>query len=140
MCPGQAFAFIRVFVLDLNCPYFRAMSADALRSREAAASEMFDDFPSGESQTSIQTTAISAGNPNVRDLFKRLGKLMKAEQSKWWEQRSLSRYLEVRRIPRGLRIMLAPCYENPDPRMLAEWADCNLESSRKLVEIFCQIC
>lgn len=104
------------------------MSADALRSRDLAASEMFDDSPSGESSINVQSNATQSGNPNVRDLFKRLEKLMKAEQSKWWEHKSLSRYLEVGRIPRGLRIMLAPSYENPDTNMLAEWADCNLES------------
>lgn len=111
------------------------MSADALRSREEADNELFDDSPAGESSLVVQATAIRAGSSNIRDMFKRLEKLMRAEQSKWWEHRLLSRYLEVGRIPRGLRIMLAPSYENPVPNTLAEWEDCNLESSRKLVII-----
>lgn len=57
------------------------MAADALRSREVAANEMFHDSPNSNIQINVQTSAIQEGNTNTRDLFKTLEKLMTSEQS-----------------------------------------------------------
>lgn len=55
--------------------------------------------------------------------FNNLERLHEREVRKWWEVTSPQNYAEVGRVPRGLRIYTVPAYENPDPQLLAEWAE-----------------
>ncbi|XP_078541431.1 uncharacterized protein LOC144826808 [Lissotriton helveticus] len=114
------------------------MSADTLRGRMEMSKGMFSDPPAGESTTSPILNAAPEQRSEIKELFKRLEKCSKGEQAKWWEFTSLSGYLEVGRVPRGLRTVLAPSYEDPDPQMLADWAQCNFENSKRLMGILVQ--
>ncbi|XP_078509697.1 uncharacterized protein LOC144769461 [Lissotriton helveticus] len=110
-------------------------AADVVRNREEAAIGMFDNAPIVDNDPKGLVTPLNTGTNAMKELFKKLEKAMRAEQSKWWEKKSLSRYLEVGRAPRGLRSLLAPSFENPDPEMLIEWAGCNLDYSSGLLKI-----
>ena len=62
-------------------------------------------------------------------------KIHKQEQSKWWEAVSLQKYLEVGRVPRGLRIFTTPTYENPNPAMLQKWSENSSKCTTGMLEI-----
>lgn len=67
--------------------------------------------------------------------FGKLKHLYECEIRKWWEATSLQNYIEVQRIPRGLRIYTIPAYENPDPKLLDEWAAYTTEMSVGMLKI-----
>ncbi|KAJ1177178.1 hypothetical protein NDU88_002440 [Pleurodeles waltl] len=71
----------------------------------------------------------------LQTLYDKMEKLHRKELSKWWEVESLQRYIEVGRVPRGLRIYTIPTYEDPDPEMLEEWAENSKQSSLNMMRI-----
>ncbi|XP_078503145.1 olfactory receptor 5AP2-like [Lissotriton helveticus] len=106
---------------------------------------LFLNKPTLESSELPATSAAAHDKPDIHgntstdtlsNKIKALEKKSHQEQSKWWEARSLQKYAEVNRIPRGLRILTSPTYENPNPELMREWADNNLEASRRSVLIF----
>ncbi|KAJ1115587.1 hypothetical protein NDU88_003809 [Pleurodeles waltl] len=58
-----------------------------------------------------------------------------AFQSKYCKTTSLQKYLEVDRVPMGLRIYTALFYENPDPKLPEEWAEYKTASTKGMVKM-----
>lgn len=110
------------------------MSAAEVKEREEAALQIFDDACASTSSASAAVRVISKST-DLAWRLKWLEKLQRMELSKWWESKSLQRYLEVQRVPRGLQIMVAPSYEEPNPDMLSEWAANNNDASRRMLAI-----
>ncbi|KAJ1101388.1 hypothetical protein NDU88_006456 [Pleurodeles waltl] len=82
-----------------------------------------DNFVNGGSELKLQL------------LHEKMEKLLRKEISKWWEIESLQKYIDVERVPRGLRIYTIPTYEDPDPDMLEEWAKNSKNSSLNMMKI-----
>ena len=104
-------------------------------ARQAIADALFSEIPTaidlmGENRSKNQTETKS-----WKSECWRLEKLKEKELRKWWEATSLKKYLEVERIPRGLRIFTVPSYENPDPLMLKAWREHTHRSSLGMLEI-----
>ena len=101
--------------------------------RKEEASKLFEE--------NVATTAQSGkanGPPEASSLifkYNHLEKLYKSEQNKWWEANSLQKYLDVGRVPRGLRIFTSPSYDNPNPRMLADWSANSARCTTGMLEI-----
>ena len=99
-------------------------------SREQRAQEIFDD---GNKAAEYQT-----GNGNLlrdtKNLIRDLEKLRILEVNKWWEKITLTKYLEYKRIPRGLRILLLPTLNDLGPDLVKRWQTDTTDCSFKLME------
>ena len=102
------------------------MSSDQLR--QAAADALFDEIQAVSDVTATSSNDIVSGITWKNNCWK-LEKLKEKELRKWWEATSLQKYVDVGRIPRGLRIFTVPSYENPDPLMLKLWREHTHKSS-----------
>ena len=101
--------------------------------RKEEASKLFEDYDSA----TVQPGTVQ-GPPEALSLiskYNQLEKLYKNEQNKWWEATSLQKYLDIGRVPRGLRIFTSPTYENPNPRMLADWSANSARCTTGMLEI-----
>lgn len=97
------------------------MSAEAVCARAIEAEELFGNIPAGPiGPRSIPSSNEAQENITMKSVFKELGKNKRLEITKWWEHYSLNKYADVGRVPRGLRIMLAPSFDKPNPLMLKE--------------------
>ena len=95
------------------------MAAKFETKRREEANKIFTDVE--ESSDAYVACNQDASTRTLSQKYHKLEKLYKNEQSKWWEAVSLQKYLDVGRVPRGLRIFRSPTYENPNPQMLKEW-------------------
>lgn len=92
-----------------------------LVKRCEAAEKMFDKCSGGMSEEA--TTGEANKDPSKAQLWDRLLKASKIEQNKWWDLTTLQKYIDVGRIPRGLRIFITPTFNDPDPELVTEWAE-----------------
>lgn len=105
-----------------------------IKEREDAANAVFDEKAVNTSarkkgpETSTQEVTLQVQK-------RKFEKLKRTKVSKWWEVKSLEIYLAVGRVPRGLRVLIALTFENPDPEMLQEWAVNSAESSNNMMRI-----
>ncbi|KAJ1217750.1 hypothetical protein NDU88_005340 [Pleurodeles waltl] len=60
--------------------------------------------------------------------FQKFEKLKKQELARWWDGITLQKYLDNKKIPRGLRILIFPTYEDLDDEALKDWED-NLQNA-----------
>ena len=108
------------------------MSTD--QTRQAVADKLFEDAQMLITAIDGELTKTVAGSTWKNQCWK-LEKLKEKELRKWWEATSLQKYMDVARIPRGLRIFTVPTYENPDPLMLKAWREHTHKSSLGMLEI-----
>lgn len=95
---------------------------EAIRKQLDVARSLFDEkvgdmigVPAGSS-----TTEGGETRSLKQDLF-RLEKLCRKEINRSWKVIYLDNYIEVGRVPRGLRIRITLTYQNPSPKLLEEW-------------------
>ncbi|KAJ1205978.1 hypothetical protein NDU88_001396 [Pleurodeles waltl] len=67
--------------------------------------------------------------------FIRLERLRKQELSRWWDFTILQKYMENNQIPRGLRVILFPSFDDLSPDLLKEWEDLLVTSSYGMMDI-----
>lgn len=60
--------------------------------------------------------------------FIKLERLKKQELSRWWDGVTLQQYIENKKVPRGLRILIFPTFEDLSSDLLCEW-EANLEGA-----------
>lgn len=100
--------------------------------RQEAALDVFKKRP-------LSGAMSNPGDPRVSTTlsaqFASLERLHEHEVRKWWEVTSLQNYVAVGRVPRGIRIYTVPAYENPDPKLLAEWAEHTADSCKGMLLI-----
>ncbi|KAJ1163502.1 hypothetical protein NDU88_003960 [Pleurodeles waltl] len=106
---------------------------DMYENRKARAELVF--LKSNTSETTPLSGDKTEGRADIYGTFNELEKVKKKELNKWWECKSLNRYLEAEIIPRGLRIFIMPTYEDPHPDLLKEWAAHNALSSAGMMKI-----
>lgn len=103
--------------------------------RNEAASKIFEtrDITNNEESG----TVINNGNTtsSKKQLWDRLWKALKTEQNKWWEATTLQKYIDVKCIPRGLRIFITPTFHDPDPELVTEWINNNHECSPTMLRL-----
>ncbi|KAJ1140439.1 hypothetical protein NDU88_006791 [Pleurodeles waltl] len=85
-------------------------------NRDTLAAELFSRKPQAP-RTSDQTPT----KEGLRQKFIKLERLRKQELARWWDITTLKRYLELKQIPRGLRVIIFPSFEDLDPDLLGEW-------------------
>ena len=71
------------------------------------------------------TTRGTGGNlqKSVLDLVHDLEKARIMEVNKWWEKVTLTKYIEYKHIPRGLRILLMPTLNDLGPDLIKKMAN-----------------
>ncbi|XP_078524347.1 uncharacterized protein LOC144797570 [Lissotriton helveticus] len=100
--------------------------------RKEAASKLFTKTEGGvESNEKTLTKKVD----DVKKMWDALWKILKKEQSKWWEATALAKYVECNRIPRGLRIFIIPTFQQPDPELIGEWMTNNYACSMNMLNI-----
>ncbi|KAJ1141179.1 hypothetical protein NDU88_007514 [Pleurodeles waltl] len=99
-----------------------SLAADVMEHKLKAAQIFSDSSTSIKEKNKINGQLKTDNEEDIYTLMKTLEKLRKIELNKWLESESLQRYLEVGRVPRGLRILITSTYENPNLEMLKEWA------------------
>ncbi|KAJ1113455.1 hypothetical protein NDU88_001700 [Pleurodeles waltl] len=67
--------------------------------------------------------------------FMTLEKLKKQELAKWWDGATLKKYMENKRIPRGLHIFIFPNFEDLEADLLQESEEGLHEASYKMMNI-----
>ncbi|XP_053575159.1 GATA zinc finger domain-containing protein 14-like [Bombina bombina] len=70
----------------------------------------------------------------MRDLFYLLEEELNKEHRHWWDLTALEKYIEVKYVPRGLRI-LKHCSFKDDPALLQKWYEALNECSFNLIKI-----
>ncbi|KAJ1099086.1 hypothetical protein NDU88_004190 [Pleurodeles waltl] len=85
-------------------------------NRDVLAAELF-------SKKSLAAHTLNPTPPKegLKHKFIKLERLKKQELARWWDITTLKRYLELKQIPRGLRVIIFPSFEDLDPDLLGEW-------------------
>ncbi|KAJ1163039.1 hypothetical protein NDU88_003502 [Pleurodeles waltl] len=85
-------------------------------NRDTLAAELFSKKP-------LTTRVINPIPPKegLKHKFIKLERLRKQELARWWDITTLKRYLEIKQVPRGLRVIIFPSFEDLDPDLLGEW-------------------
>ncbi|KAJ1140914.1 hypothetical protein NDU88_007251 [Pleurodeles waltl] len=99
-------------------------------NRDTLAAELFSRKPLA-SRTTDSTTA----KEGLRQKFIKLERLRKQELARWWDITTLKRYLELKQVPRGLRVIIFPSFEDLDPDLLGEWEHLISSTSFSMINI-----
>ncbi|XP_069502831.1 uncharacterized protein [Ambystoma mexicanum] len=79
------------------------------------------------------TTKPDSNNTSLRQLFLTQEKLLKQELTCWWEIKSLDKYLQIGRIPRGLRVCIFPPFEDDDIEEIKDWEQLLTTTSNEMI-------
>ncbi|KAJ1082733.1 hypothetical protein NDU88_002898 [Pleurodeles waltl] len=85
-------------------------------NRDTLAAELFARTP-----TSSSTSITTNRKEGLRQKFIKLERLTKQELARWWDATTLKRYIELKQVPRGLRVIIFPSFDDLDPDLLGEW-------------------
>lgn len=69
-----------------------------------------------------------SGVSGLRAMFVKLERLKKQELSRWWDGITLQQYIDNKKTPRGLGILIFPTFEDLSDELLKEW-EANLEGA-----------
>ncbi|KAM8945703.1 myocardin [Pelodytes ibericus] len=84
-------------------------------------------FMEGECEMGLDT--------DLYTLFRDLEKATNKELRLWWDIVTLEKYIEVQRIPRGLRLKKVPFFIKDDEKLETDWNSTLTECSMKLMQI-----
>ncbi|KAJ1140134.1 hypothetical protein NDU88_006494 [Pleurodeles waltl] len=87
------------------------------------------------SNNSMAAISPPTRNEGLKFKFIKLERLRKQELSRWWDYTTLLRYIDNKQIPRGLRIILFPSFEDLCPDLLKEWEQLLITSSYSMMDI-----
>ncbi|KAJ1193845.1 hypothetical protein NDU88_003141 [Pleurodeles waltl] len=100
-------------------------------NREALLGDLFS-----KNITRSKTQCTNMTNKDgLKVKFMAFEKLKKQELAKWWDGATLKKYIENKRIPRGLRILIFPNFEDLEVDLLQEWEEGLHEASYKMLNI-----
>ncbi|KAJ1148253.1 hypothetical protein NDU88_001090 [Pleurodeles waltl] len=99
-------------------------------NRDTLAAELFSRKP-----LAPRTTDSTTAKEGLRQKFIRLERLRKQELARWWDITTLKRYLELKQVPRGLRVIIFPSFEDLDPDLLGEWEHLISSTSFSMINI-----
>ncbi|XP_056409872.1 uncharacterized protein LOC130335126 [Hyla sarda] len=92
-------------------------------SRDAKAQTVFNDFV---------TTTVNVVPPDMLAITRQLENLMIKETKTWWDNKTLTTYLEKNIVPRGLRLKKRPI-KTYSQGFITKWDSALLECSAKLM-------
>lgn len=95
--------------------------------REEMAQDLF-----GTSSSNASILHKTPVTTSLKTLFLRLERLKKQELSRWWDGGTLPQYLNNKKVPRGLRILIFPTFEDLSVNLLNEWEG-NLENASQIM-------
>lgn len=84
--------------------------------RQELAQDLFSSSPK-----SGVTTSGTPRTDGLKSKFQRLEKLKKQQLSRWWDGTTLAKYMKNEKIPKGLRILIFPTFEDLDQDSLKNW-------------------
>ncbi|KAJ1089792.1 hypothetical protein NDU88_002936 [Pleurodeles waltl] len=99
-------------------------------NRDSLAAEVFSRKP-----LAARTTDLTPSKEGLRQKFIKLERLKKQELARWWDITTLKRYLELKQVPRGLRVIIFPSFEDLDPDLLGEWEHLISSTSFSMINI-----
>ncbi|KAJ1172574.1 hypothetical protein NDU88_004419 [Pleurodeles waltl] len=99
-------------------------------NRDTLAAELFSRKP-----LAARTTDSTTAKEGLRQKFIKLERLRKQELARWWDITTLKRYLELKQVPRGLRVIIFPSFEDLDPDLLGEWEHLISSTSFSMINI-----
>ncbi|KAJ1188079.1 hypothetical protein NDU88_004844 [Pleurodeles waltl] len=99
-------------------------------NRDTLAAELFSKKP-----LAPRTTDPTPSTQGLRQKFIKLERLRKQELARWWDITTLKRYLEIKQVPRGLRVIIFPSFEDLDPDLLGEWEHLISSTSFSMINI-----
>ncbi|KAJ1203140.1 hypothetical protein NDU88_006934 [Pleurodeles waltl] len=99
-------------------------------NRDTLAAELFS-MKSPVPRTADHTPT----KEGLRQKFIKLERLRKQELARWWDITTLKRYLELKQVPRGLRVIIFPSFEDLDPDLLGEWEHLISSTSFSMINI-----
>ncbi|KAJ1185022.1 hypothetical protein NDU88_001818 [Pleurodeles waltl] len=102
--------------------------------RTATAAEIFNEAISSPNPNG-KNGGVAQSHGGVKMKLREWEKLYRKEINKWWELFTLRKYIEVNRIPRGLRIGIMPSHQDASSALLEEWGAHILDSSKGFVLI-----
>ncbi|KAJ1216613.1 hypothetical protein NDU88_004214 [Pleurodeles waltl] len=85
-------------------------------NRDTLAAELFARTP-----TSSSISITTNSKEGLRQKCIKLERLKKQELARWWDATTLKRYIELKQVPRGLRVIIFPSFDDLDPDLLGEW-------------------
>ncbi|KAJ1135369.1 hypothetical protein NDU88_001809 [Pleurodeles waltl] len=85
-------------------------------NRDTLAAELF-----AKKMISPHTGTNSPSKEGLKHRFIKLETLKKQELARWWDVTTLKHYLELKQVPRGLRVIIFPTFDDLDPDLLGEW-------------------
>ncbi|KAJ1092201.1 hypothetical protein NDU88_005313 [Pleurodeles waltl] len=99
-------------------------------NRDLLAAELFSKKP-----PAAHTANSTPPKEGLRHKCIKLERLRKQELARWWDITNLKRYLELKQIPRGLRVIIFPSFEDLDPDLLGEWEHLISSTSFSMINI-----
>ncbi|KAJ1155887.1 hypothetical protein NDU88_008612 [Pleurodeles waltl] len=99
-------------------------------NRDTLAAELFSKKP----LASRTTNSVSLKEGLIQKFIK-LERLRKQELARWWDITTLKRYLELKQVPTGLRVIIFPSFEDLDPDLLGEWEHLISSTSFSMINI-----
>ncbi|KAJ1191732.1 hypothetical protein NDU88_001048 [Pleurodeles waltl] len=99
-------------------------------NRDTLAAELFSKKP-----LVPRTIDPTPSKEGLRQKFIKLERLRKQELARWWDITTLKRYLELKQVPRGLRVIIFPSFEDLDPDLLGEWEHLISSTSFSMINI-----
>ncbi|KAJ1084898.1 hypothetical protein NDU88_005038 [Pleurodeles waltl] len=121
--PGRGERLVRARHTLLNMAFFDD-------NRDTLAAELFSKKP-----LAPRTTDPTPSTQGLRQKFIKLERLRKQELARWWDITTLKRYLEIKQVPRGLRVIIFPSFEDLDPDLLGEWEHLISSTSFSMINI-----
>lgn len=103
--------------------------------RKALADKLFTNISMTKRESQNENVNSENDTQNKKQLWDRLWRALKQEQSKWWEATTLQKYMDCVWVPRGLRIFVTPTFLNPDPDLIEEWAMNNHNCSTIMLKL-----
>ncbi|KAJ1192262.1 hypothetical protein NDU88_001574 [Pleurodeles waltl] len=100
-------------------------------NREALLDDLFAKSTKGF-KIQLQGTFNKSG---LKSKVWTLEKLKKQELAKWWDGATLKRYIQNKRIPKGLRIQIFPNFRGLEADLLQDWEDGLYDASYKMMAI-----
>ncbi|KAJ1097854.1 hypothetical protein NDU88_002970 [Pleurodeles waltl] len=100
-------------------------------NREALLGDL---FLKNITRSKTQSTNMT-NKDGLKVKFMALEKLKKQELAKWWDGATLKKYMENKRIPRGLQILIFLNFEDLEADLLQEWEEGLHEASYKMMNI-----
>ncbi|KAJ1207412.1 hypothetical protein NDU88_002803 [Pleurodeles waltl] len=131
---AQVTPSIRIRIRVFYAKYKDSDSANKMDFDDNREALLGDLFLKNITRSKMQSTNMT-NKDGLKVKFVALEKLKKQELAKWWDGATLKKYMENKCMPRGLRILIFPNFEDLEVDLLQEWEEGLHEASYKVMNI-----